>query len=68
MTSAGKADTGHADVNRRAQITLRKRVVVRVRPTRIRSWDRKLGLPPTGPAGGPSRRHHGHRPRGRRPR
>jgi PPOX class probable F420-dependent enzyme len=43
---------------------LRKRVAVRVRTTRIRSWDhRKLGLPPTGPATGSTVSAPGRRPR-----
>jgi PPOX class probable F420-dependent enzyme len=50
------------DVRPLVEASVRKRVVVRVRPERIRSWDhRKLGLPSFGPATGstvsaPSRR------------
>ena len=52
------------DLRPLVEITLRKRVAVRVRPTRIRSWDhRKLGLPPTGPAGGTTVTASGRRPR-----
>jgi PPOX class probable F420-dependent enzyme len=43
---------------------LRKRVAVRVRAERIRSWDhRKLGLPPSGPATGSTVTAPGRRPR-----
>jgi PPOX class probable F420-dependent enzyme len=43
---------------------LRKRVAVRVRPTRIRSWDhRKLGLPSAGAATGSTVDVPGRRPR-----
>jgi PPOX class probable F420-dependent enzyme len=43
---------------------LRKRVAVRVRAERIRSWDhRKLGLPSTGPATGSTVTAPGRRPR-----
>jgi len=43
---------------------LRKRVAVRVRAERIRSWDhRKLGLPPSGPAAGSTVTAPGRRPR-----
>jgi len=43
---------------------LRKRVAVRVRAERVRSWDhRKLGLPPSGPATGSTVTAPGRRPR-----
>jgi PPOX class probable F420-dependent enzyme len=43
---------------------LRKRVAVRVRAERVRSWDhRKLGLPPSGPAAGSTVTAPGRRPR-----
>jgi PPOX class probable F420-dependent enzyme len=43
---------------------LRKRVAVRVRAERVRSWDhRKLGLPSTGPATGSTVTAPGRRPR-----
>ena len=43
---------------------LRKRVAVRVRATRTRSWDhRKLGLPALGPAAGSTMTAPGRRPR-----
>ena len=43
---------------------LRKRVAVRVRAERLRSWDhRKLGLPPSGPAAGSTVTAPGRRPR-----
>jgi PPOX class probable F420-dependent enzyme len=43
---------------------LRKRVAVRVRAERVRSWDhRKLGIPSTGPAAGSTVTAPGRRPR-----
>jgi PPOX class probable F420-dependent enzyme len=46
------------------EASLRKRVAVRVRATRMRSWDhRKLGLPASGPATGSTVTAPGRRPR-----
>ncbi len=46
------------------EASLRKRVAVRVRATRTRSWDhRKLGLPAPGPAAGSTTTAPGRRPR-----
>jgi PPOX class probable F420-dependent enzyme len=46
------------------EASLRKRVAVRVRASRIRSWDhRKLGLPPPGAATGSTVSAPGRRPR-----
>jgi PPOX class probable F420-dependent enzyme len=46
------------------EASLRKRVAVRVRATRVRSWDhRKLGLPSSGAAGGSTVSAPGRRPR-----
>lgn len=46
------------------ELSLRKRVAVRVRPARVRSWDhRKLGLPSSGRAAGSTVSAPGRRPR-----
>jgi PPOX class probable F420-dependent enzyme len=53
-----------ADMRPFVEAMLRKRVAVRVRAERVRSWDhRKLGLPPSGPAAGSTVTAPGRRPR-----
>ena len=52
------------DIRPFVEAMLRKRVAVRVRAERVRSWDhRKLGLPSTGPATGSTVTAPGRRPR-----
>ena len=52
------------EVRPQVELSLRKRVAVRVRPARVRSWDhRKLGLPSSGGAAGSTVSAPGRRPR-----